>query len=58
MHPRNDQPPPLLPTGVFLAMGRAYSIQVQIYRAIGINSSRFPAKGDYFTKDADGLVGE
>ena len=44
--------------GFFLAIGKSYSIQVQIYRAIGINGSCFPTKGDYFAKDADDLVGE
>ena len=44
--------------GIFLAMGKSYPIQVQIYRAIGINGSCFPAKGDHFAEDADDLVSE
>ena len=31
---------------------------MQIYRAIGIDGSCFPSKGDYFAKDADSLVSE
>ena len=42
----------------FPSTGKSYPIQVQIYRAIGVNGSCFPAKGDYFAKDADDLVGE